>query len=241
MKTNLKEIHTYLYSEIANNIDLMANLMEDWNVNRGADGEENVFNLTDYVDFHYFATRYGVEKTLKCCQINDNWFGGNNFKEPKEFPKTLMECHKMIDNVIDVEDILGNEKVFGRYFDIVKIKLDNTNIYLSGNEDAPKELSYYVVLQWVSVVFYKAYENNLSAFDDDASVDDIMDMIANLACEFWNIHKKTAWETTFMDYVLHFLINELEIRSTLLSPYVKDYDVLIKWFKSVSGYFENLF
>ena len=35
-------------------VDEYARLFQDWNVDRGADGEENVFILTDYVDFHYF-------------------------------------------------------------------------------------------------------------------------------------------------------------------------------------------
>lgn len=242
----MKEIHNYLNQCAANNVDVMANLMEDWNVDRGADGEENVFILTDYVDFHYFATRYGVKKTLECCQINDCWFGGNNFEEPKEFPKTLVECHKLIDNCIDADTILNREDIYERYFDIDKLRkaimADRMSIYLKGNEEANKELEYYVVLQWFSVVVYKAYENNLDAFKEDTCEDDIMDMIANLAYEFWSIHKKTAWETTFMDYVLHFLVNELgtdDYRGSLWQ-YVKEksesFDTLIEWFKNQPNY-----
>lgn len=234
----MKEIHFYLNQCAANNVDVMANLMEDWNVDRGADGEENVFILTDYVDFHYFATRYGVDKTLKCCQINDCWFGGNNFPEPKEFPKTLVECYKLIDNCIDADTILNREDIYERYFNMEELR-NAMSIYLKGNKEANKELEYNVVLQWFSIVFYKAYENNLNAFREDVEEHQIIDMIANLAYEFWSIHKYTAWETTFMDYLLHFLVNELEIKSTLLSDYVKDYDCLIKWFKVQPGYWGN--
>lgn len=242
----MKEVHNYLNQCAANNVDVMANLMEDWNVDRGADGEENVFILTDYVDFHYFATRYGVDKTLKCCQINDCWFGGNNFPEPKEFPKTLVECHKLIDNCIYADTILNREDIYDRYFDIDMMRrdamADKMSIYLKGNCDETRELEYNIVLQWFTIVVFKAYENNLNEFKEDSCEDDIMDMIANLAYEFWSIHKFTRWETTFMDYVLHFLVNELNIRSSLWE-FVKEkkesFDTLANYFKSLPQYYEE--
>lgn len=223
-------------------VDDYARLFQDWNVDRGADGEENVFILTDYVDFHYFATRYGVKKTLECCQINDCWFGGNNFSEPKEFPKLLVECYKLVDALIETETILNRDDIYGRYFDIDMMRrdamADKMSIYLKGNCDETKELEYNIVLQWFTIVVFKAYENNIDAFKEDASEDDIIDMIANLAYEFWSIHKFTRWETTFMDYVLHFLVNELNIQSSLWQ-YVKSFDTLAYYFENLPNYYKD--
>lgn len=223
-------------------VDDYARLFQDWNVDRGADGEENVFILTDYVDFHYFATRYGVKKTLECCQINDCWFGGNNFSEPKEFPKLLVECYKLVDALIETETILNRDDIYGRYFDIEKMRrdamADKMSIYLKGNCDETKALEYNIVLQWFTIVVFKAYENNIDAFKEDASEDDIMDMIANLAYEFWSIHEFTRWETTFMDYVLHFLVNELNIQSSLWQ-YVKSFDTLAYYFENLPNYYKD--
>lgn len=236
----MKNTSEYLKKDRLCIVEEYARLFQDWNVDRGADGEENVFILTDYVDFHYFATRYGVKKTLECCQINDCWFGGNNFPEPKEFPKLLVECYKLVDALIESETILNRDNIYGRYFDIEKMRrdamADKMSIYLKGNCAATKELEYNIVLQWFTIVVFKAYENNIDAFKLDTCEDDIMDMIANLAYEFWCIHKLTRWETTFMDYVLHFLVNELNIQSSLWQ-YVKEKD---ESFDTLAYYFENL-
>lgn len=220
-----------------------AYLIDDWNVNRGADGSENVFDLKDYEEFYYFALRYGVSIALECQNKAPYWFGGANFATPKMFPTSYDECKELVDNLISLDEVIENENVFGRYFDMTAIFADMQywidDKYLDGNELAAKELNYNVALQWFTLVVYKAYENNLNAFKENIPMDDIMDMIGNLAWDFISIHKKTAWDTTFMDYVLHYLVNECRIKSSLLTDYVKDFDCLAKWFSSQDEYYKE--
>lgn len=230
-------IRNYLRQNL--HIEDYAKFVEAWEIHRCADGAENVYDLWDYIDFYHFATMYGENVALNAQKGNRFWFGGMNFTAPLVFPQTIGNCIEFVDKSIDKKYIIERPDIYEKWVDTKKLL--NNNFYLVGNtENREHPLEYNVVLQWFSVVFYKCFENNTDCFKEDISEDNVMDIAANLAYEFHSIHQCTAWETTFIDYVYHFIINELEIKSSLLSDYVVNYDKLIDYFKQRGGYWDTL-
>ena len=105
-----KNIFDYLYNCLT--IADYAELMEKWEVHRGAEGAEDVFDLMDYRDFHLFANLYGIEQALYCQKKNRFWFGGTNYmkdsigtmhKFATEFPTCVSQAKSLVINSIDEE------------------------------------------------------------------------------------------------------------------------------------------
>lgn len=176
------------------------NLFEDWNVDRGADGEENGFDLQDYVDFHYFAIRYGVKKALECQKEKRFWIGGNNFPNPITFPMRIEEAKRFVEICVEEERVIEHPYIYGKYYTYVDRYLPNNN--------ANHEMEYPVVLQWFTAFLFPILTKFV--LTDDTSEYDIMDNISNMAYDFHNLYKKTEWETTFMDYLAHYAYNHIE-------------------------------
>ena len=181
-------------------IDDYFNLFEDWNVDRGADGEENGFDLLNYVDFHYFATRYGVKKALDCQKEQRFWIGGNNFPTAIKFPLTIVNAKKLIENCVEEERVILYPDIYRKYYTY----FDRYH----PNYDAKSELEYPVVLQWFTAFLFPILTRFV--WTDDTSENEIMDNIANMAYDFHKLYKQTQWETTFMDYLAHYAYNHIE-------------------------------
>ena len=170
------------------------NLFDVWNVYRGADGEENGFDLQDYEDFHYFAIRYGVMKALECQKEQRYWIGGNNFTMPNKFPMTIEKAKKLIECCVDDEMVIALPHIYGKYYTYVDRYIPNKN--------ANHEMGYPVVLQWFTAFLFPILTNH--PWDVWTTENEIMDNISNMAYDFHKLYKKTEWETTFMDYLVHY-------------------------------------
>ena len=170
------------------------NLFNDWNVDRGADGEENGFDLQDYVEFHYFAIRYGVTKALECQKEMRFWVGGNNFPKPLKFPTTIEDAKKLIEGCVEEERVIANPHIYGKYYTYIGRYIPNNN--------AKHELEYPVVLQWFTAFLFPILTNH--HWNVWTSESEIMDNISNMAYDFHKLYNKTTWETTFMDYLAHY-------------------------------------
>lgn len=198
-----------MYNKVAlkENLSLIDyfNLFEDWNVDRGADGEENGFDLLNYVDFHYFATRYGVKKALECQKVRRFWIGGNNFTTPLKFPTTIEDAKKLIENCVEEERVILYPDIYGKYYTY----FDRYH----PNNKAKHEMEYPVVLQWFTAFLFPILTKFVWIDDTseyNTSEYDIMDNISNMAYDFHNLYKKTEWATTFMDYLAHYAYNHIE-------------------------------
>ena len=120
----MKSIFDYLKKNLT--LADYAELIEAWEVHRGADGEENVFDLMDYRDFYLFASLYDADYALVCQKKNRFWFAGNNYTrnsigspytEAITFPITLEEAKKMAIAMIDDEYILDRQDIYEKFFD----------------------------------------------------------------------------------------------------------------------------
>jgi len=188
-------------------------LFEDWNVDRGADGAENGFDLQDYADFHLFANLYGLETALKCQAENPYWIGGLNFPKPIKFPQYYSEAKEFIEKSIDIDTILNRPDIYEKYFVMDEIYKAMYKDRYKPNMEVKKDLEYPVVLQHFTIVIWRMYTDNVDCFDEDMTEDDVMDMAANLAWDFTELYKRTAWETTFRDYMLHFIVLNLRLHN----------------------------
>ena len=219
MEKNIN-IFDYLHNHLI--IADYAELMEKWEVHRGAEGVEDVFDLLNYRDFYLFATLYGIEQAVICQKKNRFWFGGTNYLEDSigtmhktaiEFPTDIVDARKLVINSIDDEYILERRDIYERYFDFDKFDFDyNTylrnDMYYAPNQYAKKELEYPIVLQWFTAILYPIVSNysiNCNYYSND-----VMDAIANMAYDFRNEYKNTIWKTTFNDYLLHYAYNNAE-------------------------------
>lgn len=176
------------------------NLFEDWNVDRGADGEENGFDLQDYVDFHLFANRYGVKKTLECQKIKRFWIGGNNFSNPISFPARIEDVKKFVENCVEDERVIAYPDIYGKYYTYVDRYLPNKN--------ARHEMGYPVVLQWFTAFLFPILTKH--HWNMWTTENEIMDNISNMAYTFHKLYSKTTWETTFMDYLVHYAYEHID-------------------------------
>ena len=140
----MKNIFDYLKKELS--LADYAELIETWEVHRGADGEENVYDLMDYKEFHWFANLYGsVNYALKCQSQNRFWFAGNNYTRNSigspyhnavAFPTNEKDARQMAINMIDDEYILEREDIYEKFFDfeayhndkVVNLNGKDTNI-----------------------------------------------------------------------------------------------------------------
>lgn len=217
------------------------NLFEDWNVDRGADGAENGFNLSDYADFHLFANLYGLETALKCQKETLYWIGGTNYIKPVEFPKFYSKAKEMLDKVIDIDTIIKRPDIYGKYFVMDEIYKAMFKDRYKPNNEAKKDLEYPVVLQHFTIVIWRMFTDNIFCFDEDMTEDEVMDMAANLAWDFTELYKRTAWETTFRDYMLHFIVLNLQIHDVKYFGKVRKeaffWDKLIQSVIKQGGYF----
>lgn len=221
----------------------LLNLFEDWNVDRGADGQENGFNLQDYADFHLFANLYGLETALKCQSEGFYWIGGLNFIKPVMFPQYYSKAKEMLEKLIDIDTILNRPDIYGKYFVMDEIYKAMFKDRYKPNNDTKKDLEYPVVLQHFTIVIWKLYTDNTICFDVDMTEDEVMDMAANLAWDFTELYKRTAWETTFRDYMLHFIVLNLQLHSTKYFEKVYNndsvWDKLIHSVIKQGGYFSD--
>ena len=92
------KISDFLKSNLT--INEYAKLFNTYNIERGADGYENVYDLNDFESFGYFVQLYNTPIAMKCKNKNRFWIGGLNFDEPKEFPTTIEALSKKIDLLI---------------------------------------------------------------------------------------------------------------------------------------------
>lgn len=210
-----------------NDVKTLVTILDLWNIDRGADGEENTFDLKEYGDFHLFANQYSLPIALSCQQKNRFWLGGNNFEKPKEISNKGKDVMKMIDAVLDVEDLLKDEDNpyldLKCFFDMDTMEKDYNecnkpkDIYLNPNADATKALEYNVSLQYVTIVldrFFNYVKNKekelgINIFADNFNFSDWVDYCANVA---WSFHCKyitTRFETSLFDYIYHFVMNIL--------------------------------
>lgn len=222
-------------------LDSLLHLFEDWNVDRGADGNENGFNLKDYADFHLFANLYGLETALKCQSEALYWIGGLNFTNPVRFPNTH-EAKEMIDKVIDIDTIIKRPDIYGKYFIMDDVYKEMYKDRYKPNYEQKKDLEYPVVLQHFTIVIWRMFADNIiMCFDVDMTEDEVMDMAANLAWDFTELYKRTSWETTFRDYMLHFIVLNLQLHSTKYFEKVFNkegiWDRLIQSVINQGGYF----
>ena len=121
----MKRIFDYLKENLT--LADYAELIEAWEIHRGADGEENVFDLMDYKDFYLFANLYNnVNYALECQKKNRFWFAGNNYTknsigtmyhEAISFPITIEEAKKMAIALINDEYILDRQDIYAKFFD----------------------------------------------------------------------------------------------------------------------------
>ena len=208
MEKNIN-IFDYLYKNLV--IWDYAELIEKWEVHRGAEGAEDVFDLLNYKDFYLFANLYGIEMAEKCQKKNRFWFGGTNYIDDRigsihntaiEFPTDISDARKLVINCIDDEYILERRDIYERYFDYNNYFATKYKSKYEPNQNAKKELEYPVVLQWFTAILYPIVSNY--TISDNYYSNDVMDAIANMAYDFHKEYKKTEWKTIFMDYLLHF-------------------------------------
>lgn len=214
MEKNLN-IFDYLYNNLT--IADYAELVEKWEVHRGAEGAEDVFDLRDYRDFYLFANLYGIEQALDCQKKNRFWFGGTNYTEDSigcvnkfaiEFPNNVEDARKLVINSIDEEYVLNRRDIYEMYFDFDDYFVTEHGLKYLPNNNAKKELEYPVVLQWFTAILYPIVNNY--PISDNYYSNDVMDAIANMAYDFHNEYKKTEWNTIFMDYLLHYAYNNAD-------------------------------
>jgi len=206
-----KNINIFDYLKKNLTIADYAELMEKWEVHRGAEGAEDVFDLIDYKDFYLFANLYGIEQALACQKKNRFWFGGTNYIDDRigsihntaiEFPTNISVARKLVINSIDEEYVLNRTDIYKKYFDYDNYFVTEYGLKYLPNNNAKKELEYPVVLQWFTAILYPIVSNY--TISDNYYSNDVMDAIANMAYDFHKGYKKTEWKTIFMDYLLHF-------------------------------------
>ena len=192
-----------------------AKLFNTYNIERGADGYENTYDLNDFESFGYFVQLYNTPIAMKCKNKNRFWIGGLNFDEPREFPTTIDGAKKLIDGSIEEDRFLDN---IGLYADFIsKQKLVGQLFYENylPNENTMIGLNYSVVLQHFTIACYKLlWETELIA--DNISFEDFLAVVSNLAYVFTRDYEHTEWKTSFEDYMHHFIAYHLTFDGELL-------------------------
>lgn len=159
------------------------------------------------------------------------------------FLKPTVNINKMLDELIDIKDVLKHPDVYAKYFNMNEIYKALYKERYKPNNDAKKDLHYPVVLQHFTIVVWRMFTNNTICFNVDMTEDEVMDMAANLAWDFTELYKRTAWETTFRDYMLHFIVLNLQLHSTKYFEKIHNHnsiwDKLIQDVINQGGYFTD--
>ena len=230
-----KDIRTLLKSNLT--LKSYSDLFDVWNSDRCADGMENSFDLDDFKDYELFVNAYNLETAFNCKNQGRFWIGGMNFPQPKPFPNNIEDAKDLICKCIDYDRIMNSPKIYKPYF--------NINTYAPNNNHMYHPLEYPVVLQFFTTYWWEYIilaKKKYTPFKDDVTKNDILDMVANLAYDFWQEYKFTEWETTFDDYALHYIVRKLEIKSELFDNVLnyrnEVYDEIINFFKhEIGGYY----
>ncbi len=200
------KISDFLKSNLT--INDYAKLFNTYNIERGADGYENVYDLNDFESFGYFVQLYNTHIAMKCKNKNRFWIGGLNFDEPKEFPTTIEGAKKLIDGSIEEDRFIDTIGLYADFINEQKLVHQLFYDYYLPNEDAKIGLSYSVVLQHFTIACYKfLWETELIA--DNISFEDFLAVVSNLAYIFTMDYQHTEWKTTFNDYMYHFIAYHL--------------------------------
>ena len=245
---NKKTICDYLKKNLS--LKDYADLVETWEVHRCADGEENVFDLMDYADFHLFATRYSLKYALECQKEVRFWFGGNNYckdsvtpyKTAVPFPKFTDDAYKLAKALIGDEYIMERTDLYEKYYDFEKYneEVEFAN-YQPNNEYEKykiKALQYPVVLQYFTIFFHDNDFVKIDYMKDNYCFNDILDAIANMAYTFTELYKYTSWNTTFADYALHYIIRHFDETFNELYEHREDMLSAKYRFKEYSEYYD---
>lgn len=242
---NKKTICDYLKKNLS--LKDYADLVETWEVHRCADGEENVFDLMDYADFHLFATRYSLKYALECQKEARFWFGGNNYckdsvtpyKTAVPFPKFTDDAYKLAKAMIGDEYIMERTDLYEKYYDFKKYNEEVVmEFYAPNNEHKSHSLEYPLVLQHFTILFYDNIMVKTDYLKDEYCYDDILDAVANLAYTFTELYKNTEWKTTFKDYALHYIIRHFDGYFDELYEHREDMLSAKYMFKEYSEYYD---
>lgn len=187
-------------------IEDYANLIETWEIHRGADGEENIFDLQSYEDFHLFANLYTLGYALLCQKKNRFWFGGNNYKHnshtmyktPQPFPTNEHSARTLAISMIEDSYILECPDLYAKFFDCK----------YAPNNDASHSLEYPLILQYFTLEIC----NNIDviSISDDSSFEILLNEISNMAYDFTGKYSNTKFVTTFYDYMFHFIVEHFD-------------------------------
>lgn len=126
-------ILNYVKSDISN--EIIVKMINYWETDRGADGSENLFYLSDIDDFAMVAKMYGLDYTIILYQKHNFCFGGANYKTPVGYDK-----ENLMDMVVDTYDIQfvkemiinGNIWLFKEWLDVSEIIKDFVTLAIFG-------------------------------------------------------------------------------------------------------------
>lgn len=214
----MKSVFDYLKKNLT--IEDYANLVETWEVHRGADGEENIFDLQSYKDFHLFANRYTLGYALLCQKKNRFWFGGNNYadnfnnyimynyasnshtihKTPQPFPTDEHSARTLAISMIDDSYIYERPDLYDKFFDF--------NANYAPNNKSRHPLNYPLILQYFTLEICRNTE--IISISDDSSFEDLLNEISNMAHEFTGQYSYTMFVTSFYDYMFHFIVEHFD-------------------------------
>lgn len=194
-----------------------ADLIETWEVHRGADGEENVYDLMDYADFFYFASFYTLSYALECQKEARFWFGGTNYskdsigslyKTAVPFPMFTDGAYKLAKVMIGEEYVMERTDLYEKYYDFEAYEFEEK--YKPNNEHTSHALEYPLVLQYFTLLISRNSLVTTNNIREEYGYNDILNRIANMAYDFTELYKNTEWETTFLDYALHYIVRNFK-------------------------------
>ena len=106
----------------------MAELIEWWEVDRCAEGAEDVFDLKDKKDFIYFVDKYDIKTAIELANHYDYVLDGSNFNKPQ--PLTSNALRDFVFGEYDLEYMIhivkevGSWKGLDDYLDVPAFILD---------------------------------------------------------------------------------------------------------------------
>lgn len=127
----------------------LVDIINCWENDRGADGEENVFDLERHEDYKMFVDMFGIDMAHRYYEKHRYYFAGNNYPEPKE--TTTNDMYMMIQRELtldyfrDAREKFGTIDYWGKYFNIEAI-----NKWL--DEPKGKYVIRHYWTQWVDIV-----------------------------------------------------------------------------------------
>lgn len=96
-------------------IEDYARLIEAWEIHRGAEGAEDVFDLEDKKDRALFMNLHGRRRTRLYRKAGRFWFSGMNFEHPAPFPRTEEEAWKLAENLIEERYITERPDIYEEF------------------------------------------------------------------------------------------------------------------------------